>query len=59
MLHRIQTQVDLFDVATNGGNGGLESALSHHFGTDRSHIVTQHLHAAGDKANQIVIRLCQ
>ena len=59
MLHRIQPQMDLFNVATNGGNCGLKSALRHHFGTDGSHIITQLLHAAGDKANQIVIRLCQ
>ena len=59
MFHSIQTQVDLFDVTTDRGRRGLELCFRRHALLDSVEAIVDRLHAAGDKANQIVIRLGQ
>ena len=59
MLHRVQPQVDLFDVAADRGRRGFELRFRRHPLLDSVKAIVDRLHAAGDKANQIGIRLCQ
>ena len=59
MLHRIQPQMDLFNVATDRGRRSFELCSRRHALLDSVKAIADRLHAAGDKAKQIVIRLCQ
>jgi hypothetical protein len=57
MFEAVYSQLDLIYVAAYCRNRGIEGPHRHHLATDRRYIVAQLLNGAGDKANQVVIRL--
>lgn len=62
VIHRVQTHMNLIDVATNRGGRGFELCFgrqSAHPLLDAVEAIIDRLHAAGDKANQVFVRLGQ
>ena len=59
MIHCVQTQIHLFDVATQSSNGNFESIFGYHLLFDTFETFTDLLDATGDEANHILVRFFQ
>ena len=62
MLHRIQSQMHLFDIATDRGCRGFELRFrrqSRHPLLDSVEAIVDRFDSTGDKANQVFVRLGQ